>query len=164
MGTPGAPLSPTDPEILKLRTKYAWDFWEFHGRQRLSMFNYFLLITGILINGYLLALKEHFYHALLSICLLGMLQCLAFFMIDIRNRDMLYFADDLLRHLEEDYLFDSPPYKDLGPTTRRKKEEGSDWWLRNSKMLYWIRGTYGVIAVGFLISAIWLFMYRLGRP
>jgi cytochrome c oxidase subunit IV len=162
-------LSVADLEILKLRTKYAWDVWDFHGRQRITMFNFFLLITGILVNGYLMALDKltvSFPGVLPPICLLGMLQCLAFFMIDIRNRNMLYFADDLLKGLESDYVSPSSRsalLRDAGPMVRRDQAEPTDWWLRNSKMMYWIRGIYLVVALGFLASladSIWLLIYH----
>ncbi len=158
MGTPESPTSQNGSprnqlEILKVRMDYAWDVWEFHGRQRMSMFNYFLLITGILINGYLTALKEEGLHGLLPpICVLGLVQCFVFAMIDWRNRKMLYFADDLLRESEEE-LFKSPPNEHAGPMARRVKEE-SHGLFRYSKMLYWIRLTYGVIALGFLAALI----------
>jgi hypothetical protein len=77
-------------------------------------------------------------------------------MIEIRNRKFLYFADDLLKKLEEDYLFDISPYKGLGPMTRRDSEEGRDRLLRISRMEYWMRGTYVVIGCGFLVSLVYL--------
>ena len=153
-------LSATQMEILKLRAKYAWDLWEFHGRQRMNMFNYFLVITGILVNGYLSVLKDQtIWGALSPICLLGIFQCLAFFMIDIRNRKMLYFADDILKELGRGFLFASPPYSELEVATRRDEEEKADWWFRNSKMKYWIQGTYLIIGLAFLallIYSMWL--------
>jgi hypothetical protein len=146
MGTTGTPplpngLSSTELEMLKLRTNYAWNVWEFAGRQRVSMFNYFLLITGILVNGCLLALKENIRGALPAICLLEVFQCVAFFMIDVRNRKLLYRADDLLGQLERDYLFEALSYKDSGPLTRRDNEEREHRWLRICRMKYWMRGT-----------------------
>jgi hypothetical protein len=154
MATPESPASPNESvEILKLRVSYAWGVWEFHGRQRFSMFNYFLVITGILVNGYLTALKEKDLHGLLpAICLLGLVQCCVFTMIDWRNRKMLYFADDVLRESEKK-LFQSPPSEHAGPMVRRVTEE-SHGLFRYSKMLYWIRLTYGVIALGFLAALV----------
>lgn len=166
MGTPGTPPPPTaltaiELEFLKLRTKYLWDVWEFHGRQRMSMFYYFVVVAGILVNGYLIVLKEPLIPkgVLPPICVLGMLLCLAFLMIDIRNRKMLYFADDLLKDLEKDCLFNSSPYKDRGPIARRAIEEDRYWWFRISKMKYWIWMTYFTVMLGFLMSladSIWL--------
>lgn len=162
-GSPGSSaahnaLLANDLEIVKARMTYAWSVWEFHARQRLSMFNYFLLIIGILINGYLIALKDGGLHGLLpALCLLGLIQCLVFAMIDWRNREMLYFADDLLQESEKK-LYTSAPNEHAGPMVRRVTEE-TNRPFRYSKMKYWIRLTYGVIALGFLaalIDSIWL--------
>src|SRR5450759_4327950 len=38
-------------ELLKTRSQLAWNWFEFHARQRMTMFNNFLIITGILVNG-----------------------------------------------------------------------------------------------------------------
>jgi len=145
-------LSAIELEILKLQAKYAWDWWEFHGRQRMSMFNYFLLVTGVLVNGYLVALKESLYAAAVAICLFGMLQCLSFLMIDIRNRTMLYFAADVLEWLEKDYLFKPGFGMELGPWSRAIRAGASNWWFRISQMSYWIRVTNTAIATGFFVA------------
>ena len=154
METPGTPpsevvLTTSELEILKLRMKYAWDWWEFHGRQRMNMFNYFLVVTGILVNGCLTALKDATIRdgALTDICLLGVFQSISFFMIDVRNRKMLYYANDLLRCLESKYLIGDP----CPGLTVRAEEEGRNWWLSKTKMVYWIRGTYLLVALGFML-------------
>jgi len=168
MATPTTPPSPAltaiELEFLKLQTKYLWDIWEFHGRQRMSMFYYFVIVAGILVNGYLMVLKEVLIPTgvLPPICVLGVFVCFAFLMIEIRNRNMLYYADDLLRTLEKDYFFNSA-YKDLGPLTRRVIEEDCNWWFRNSKMKYWIPATYLTIMLGFLIclaDSVWLLRHK----
>jgi hypothetical protein len=41
MGTPGASLPMEQLEMLKLRMQHTWNVWQFAGRQRVSMFNYF---------------------------------------------------------------------------------------------------------------------------
>lgn len=72
MGTPGSTLLDGDLESVKARLGYAWNVWEFHGRQRMNMFNYFLVIVGILVNGYIAALKDNSLHDIVpAICLLA---------------------------------------------------------------------------------------------
>jgi hypothetical protein len=120
--------------------------WEFHGRQRMNMFSYFLVITGILVNGYINAVKENGLHRILpAICLLGIVQCLVFLMIDWRNRTMLYFADSLLQESEKE-LFESP-----GPMSRRSDKEKKGLY-RASRMVYWIWATYTVVGIAFLLA------------
>lgn len=154
MATPSDPLLATELEIVKARTSYAWNVWEFHGRQRLSMFNYFLVIVGILINGYLAALKDPSLHRILqAVCFLGFVQCLVFGMIDWRNRKMLYFADECLKK-SEGILFQSPPEPHIGPMAMRDREEEGPGLFRYSKMVIWIWMTYILIGAGFLIALI----------
>jgi hypothetical protein len=148
-------MSSDESEIMKVRLKYAWDWWEFHGRQCMNMFNYFLLITGILANGYLTARKETTLHvALLPICMLGIAQCLSFFMIDVRNRTRLTFAEDLLESLEKDFVFPCPRYAAGGPVVQSRETEHEKRLFRHSKMVYWIRGTYVLVAVSFLAALV----------
>jgi hypothetical protein len=154
MGTPGSAPPTNDLETLKARLTYAWNVWEFHGRQRMSMFYYFLVIVGILVNGYITALKEpNLRHILPEICVLGLILSPIFLVIDWRNRKMLYFADELLRESEE-RLSKITPSGLAGPLSRREKEEGNNWLFKRAKMKYWIWTTYIVIGVGFLIELI----------
>lgn len=154
MGTPGSALPASDLETVKARLTYAWNVWEFHGRQRMNMFYYFLVIVGILVNGYITALKETSLHRILpAICLFGLILCLVFIVIDWRNRKMLYFADKLLRESEE-RLSKFSPIGLTGPMSQRQEEEGKNWLFRHSKMQYWIWTTYIVIGIGFLIGLI----------
>ena len=147
-------LSANELDKVKARITYAWNAWEFHARQRLSMFNYFLVIIGIVINGYLTAFKDTTLKGVLpALCLLGLIVCLVFFVIDCRNREMLYFADDFLKQSEK-ALFSSPSREQDGPMIRRDRKEKVSWPFRYSKMKYWIRFTYGAVALGFLTALI----------
>jgi len=154
MGTPSSALPAGDLEALKAKLTYAWNVWEFHGRQRMNMFNYFLVIVGILINGYINAFKEKSLHSVLSIiCLLGFLQCFVFLMIDWRNRTMLYFADDVLKELEKT-LFTSSHNELLGPMSQRAAKEKKGLFFY-SKMKIWIWLTYILVGIVFLAGLIY---------
>jgi hypothetical protein len=151
MGTSGSTLP--NLEEVKARLSYAWNVWEFHGRQRMNMFNYFLVITGILVNGYINAVKENSLHRVVpAICLLGLVQCLVFLMIDWRNRTMLYFADSLLKDSEKE-LFKSPSSERLGPMSQRTEKESKGLFCA-SKMVYWIWATYIAVGIAFLMALI----------
>ena len=153
METQGSTISPIDLDILKAKLSYAWNVWEFHGRQRMSMFNYFLVIVGILVNGYITTLKANgLRDIVLAICLLGFVQCFVFIMIDWRNRTILYFADGLLKESEKE-LFNLNPFvtSSPGPMSQRAIKE-SKGLFRFSKMVYWMWLTYILIGVGFLVA------------
>jgi hypothetical protein len=152
MGTPGS-VSSNDLETVKARVSYAWNVWEFHGRQRMNMFNYFLVITGILVNGYINAVQEERLRCIVPvICLLGLVQCLVFLMIDWRNRTMLYFADSLLRESEKE-LFKPPSSVLAGPMSQRTEKEKRGLFCA-SRMVYWIWATYIAIGIAFLLALI----------
>ena len=40
------------------RLDLAWKWFDFHAKQRTTIFNFFLIITGIILNAYVLAIKE----------------------------------------------------------------------------------------------------------
>lgn len=148
MATAGS-IAPSDLELVKARLGYAWNVWEFHGRQRMNMFNYFLVITGILVNGYINAVKESSLHRVVpAICLLGFVQCVVFLMIDWRNRTMLYFADGLLKESEKE-LFKSP--SSPGPMSQRSEKEARGLF-RVAKMVYWIWATYIIVGIAFVLA------------
>jgi hypothetical protein len=153
MSTQGS-IEPNNLELVKARLSYAWNVWEFHGRQRMNMFSYFLVITGILVNGYINAVKESSLHRIVPvICLLGFVQCVVFLMIDWRNRTMLYFADGLLKESEKE-LFKAPPGKLSGPISQRTEKEAKGLF-RTSRMVYWIWATYIAVGIAFIFAAIY---------
>lgn len=56
------PLPPTppenDPPISQVRLDYAWKNFEGASKQRMTMFNFYLIMTGILANALVLTYKE----------------------------------------------------------------------------------------------------------
>lgn len=143
-------MGTTELDTLNAKLNYAWNVWEFHGRQRMSMFNYFLVITGILVSGYVAARSKDGPHEIVpAICLLGFVQCFVFIMIDWRNRTILYFADGLLREAEEQ-LFNN---ERKGPMSQRAAKE-SQGGFQFSKMVIWMWLTYILIGIGFLAALI----------
>jgi hypothetical protein len=48
----------TDDDIQKMRADYAWKWFDLHAKQRMTLFNYFLIIAGIFANAILLSFKD----------------------------------------------------------------------------------------------------------
>lgn len=150
-------------ELLKLRSQLAWNWFEFHSRQRISMFNYFLLITGILVNGYAAAVRDRLTGMSIGICAFGFVQALCFLMIDVRSRNMIHYGESVLEKLERDVLF---PDGFRGPGAEGERQlglrrcdedlrEGSRFTFhRLIKMKYWIRVMYVLAAAGFVLAAL----------
>lgn len=150
----------TNIELLKARFQFAWNWFEFHARQRMTMFNYFLITTGILVNAYAGAFKEKIFAMCVFVGALGFLQSLGFLMIDVRNRDLIGYSEDALEKLERDTLFPDNFYSAeirkgavLGLLRRDRDEsmrQGQRLHLKSlKKMKYWMRGMYGVVLFAF---------------
>jgi hypothetical protein len=53
-----ADQSVNELELLKLRLDYAWKWFDLHAKQRMTLFNYFLIIAGIFANAIIISVKD----------------------------------------------------------------------------------------------------------
>jgi hypothetical protein len=81
--------------------QYAWNWFSYHAGQRLTAFNFFLVIFGALLVGYVQAATHHL--GLLGGVLgfLGLLVSLAFWAMDVRNSELVYCGRAALDALEK---------------------------------------------------------------
>jgi len=172
MSTPGSPApgeSLPAVELLKMRSTLAWSWFEYHARQRMTMFNNFLIITGILVNAYAVSIKEHFYGMAGLASVLGFFQAVCFLMIDIRSRHLIRYGEDVLEKLERDTLFPddfcSPRIADgntLGllrcDKDMREGQRPRKRFLRLYKMKVWIRGMYLLVLLAFALAGTYAFL------
>ena len=86
---------------LELQLKYAWDWFEYHAGQRLTAFNFFLVLMGAVIVGYAQALIHHSKTLGVALGVLGGLVALAFWAMDIRNEELVDYGRSALDDLEE---------------------------------------------------------------
>lgn len=121
----------TDDELQKQRADYAWKWFDLHAKQRMTLFNYFLIIAGIFANVVFLAYKEesaaisaaalmnatnpaqlvtsipairmHTFRQ--AVGLLGAVASIAFIVFDIRTRSLTTRSELVLEHLERSLLF-----------------------------------------------------------
>jgi hypothetical protein len=101
---PPPPESPVD-ELLKLRQAYAWEWFKYHATQRVMMFNYFLVVTGIMANAYVASLKEGLREVTVTLAVLGTLASMAFLLLDVRNAQLVDRGRKVLGELEKDQIF-----------------------------------------------------------
>ncbi len=87
------------------RFEYAWRYFDFHAKQRTTMFNFFLLFSGLLVNGCFLLVHQGHYLLLLSSSILGIAITLIFLFLERRNEELVHIAEDILRAVETDVLF-----------------------------------------------------------
>lgn len=84
--------------------KYAWGYFHFHASQRLTTFNFYLVVCGLIIAAYATALKES-YDTPVAL-LLGFvltLMSFVFWKLDRRNRQMIWNAEEALKELEDKF-------------------------------------------------------------
>jgi hypothetical protein len=95
---------PTD--LHKLQFEYAWKWFSFHADQRTKVFNFMLILVGILAAGTINALDKRLPNIVYAaLCFTGGCLALIFWLLDKRNRDLLWLAEDVLRYLERAGIF-----------------------------------------------------------
>jgi hypothetical protein len=92
-------------DVEEIRFEYAWRWFDFHAKQRMQLFNFFLIITGILANAYVAAYRDRLHFMTIAVSLLGVLQACGFFVFDLRSRLLTRFSEDVLEKLERDWIF-----------------------------------------------------------
>jgi hypothetical protein len=126
-------LSEAPLELSKLRFDYAWKFFSFHALQRTQMFNFMLVLVGILAAGLTGSVDKGLVEPAIVICAVGILVALIFLKLDRRNRDLVRMAEAVLIYLEEKDLFSTnerftppnEPEQVLGIYTRRTEIEAA---------------------------------------
>jgi hypothetical protein len=149
-------------EIDKTRLDYAWKWFDFHAKQRMQLFNYFLIITGILASAFVGAYDKSLYLLCIAVCLIGLLQAMGFFSFDVRSRELTRLAEDILLKIENEQLFldytsDGENLGLIRCESINKMKEGNFWsrGIKNFlKMKIWIRLIQIVIGLVFLIGLI----------
>ncbi len=135
-----------DP-MAQARLNYVWDWWKYHGKQRTDMFNYFLIITGILANAYVNIIKGETSQPEIAVSLgiLGVIASIGFFLLDVRNRKQLERATDILIKIEANELrYQGQPLglADIsGPPVYKHK--------------FVFRAIEGIVGLGWLLSIFW---------
>ncbi len=143
-----------DPQ-LGLRFEYAWRWFEFHSRQRVSMFNFFIIGIGILGNAYVLVLNGRSANVAGVLAIIGTLMSLAFVALDRRNRQLVHMGEEMLRELERNCLFPVPNPGQLGPLQTEKTTEEPPFFLKH---WFLIEGFEGVACIAFVAGVVYAFI------
>lgn len=150
-------------EVEKLRFDYAWKWFDFQAKQRMQLFNFFLIITGILATAYISAYEKRLFIMSIAVGLIGTLQAFGFLVFDVRSRELTRYAEDVLEKIEKDQLFTKNYTKDGHPLgfmlreTHSKMREGSSsrgFWGNLRKMKVWIRFIEIIVGLVFLAGLI----------
>ena len=98
-------MSVTQEELSKRRFDYAWDWFKAHAKQRTDMFNYFLIITGVLANAYVSLRKDGHPYLARELGVLGIVTAVGFLLLDCRNKALVDKSSKILAFIERNELF-----------------------------------------------------------
>ncbi len=150
------------PKMLHERLDYAWKWFDYHAKQRVSMFNFFLIASGLFATAYVNALKEgeNVLGAVLSF--LGAIIAAAFVVLDLRNATLVYLGEDVLRRLEREDLFagfsglteelKEAPYEGIIYRDAIEGRTCCKCWTRHK---YWLRLVEALVAIGFALGGVY---------
>lgn len=91
--------------MFEKRLDYARYFFDHHAKQRMSMFNFFLVFVGLSIPGYASLLKNGDVNIASVLAMCAAALTVIFIMLDRRNEELVHITEDVLSHLERDALF-----------------------------------------------------------
>jgi hypothetical protein len=101
------PPSDTPSDLRKLQFDYAWKWFSFHADQRTKVFNFMLVVFGIFAAGIVNALDKNVPKVAVAIlAIFAGILAETFKRLDRRNRDLVWLAEDVLKQLEREAIFD----------------------------------------------------------
>jgi hypothetical protein len=127
----------TDEEFLR---KQAWDYFALHSSQRLTTFNFYLVISSVVMAGLISTFQKDFifHKAGIFLGLLLSFFSFIFWVLDRRNGQLIKNAEAALRFFEER---DGPANADDGETHVAKIFSRDEYAVsrgrRNKSILFW---------------------------
>ena len=156
-------MTKTSETLEARQLDYAWNWFSFHAEQRTKMFNFMLVVLGIVLGGFVTLFDKGLYPQAMGLSVFGMLMTLAFYFLDKRNRRLYYVSLDVLIHLEREDLFDKPQIPDPADPNntipfeiagRLQKEDAADWrkMVTQGKHQFWMPAVIGMFGVMLLMA------------
>jgi hypothetical protein len=138
---------------LSTAREHAWKYFEVHANQRMALFNFFIVLSGLLLTG-------------IGVCITGadnlripgVILCvgltfisLIFYKLDQRTRFFIKRAELVLAELEIELpvcarLFREEP----GATQQAAKDEAVWTYGRSFRFVFWISGLIGFVCLYFV--------------
>ena len=82
--------------------EYAWKWFSYHAEQRLKAFHFFLIFIGVIVVGLSNCWgKSNLWVAGALIYLFGIISCILFWFLEIRNEELVNYGRDALKKIEE---------------------------------------------------------------
>ncbi len=137
---------------------YAWKWFEYHAKQRVSMFNYFLIASGILAHACVNLICAECFVLAMVLAIIGIFVSGSFLILDCRNAQLVYLGEDVLRKLEKSILFPED-FTGIGEKNEQRPRgilfrELSENKRCPSKHKIWLRVVEALIALCFVVAGI----------
>lgn len=148
--------SPQSPKRVSQQS-HAWRWFEYHARQRLTTFRFFLILLVPFGAAYLKALSEGWNGIGVAVCGGGVLVSLAFYFLEVRNEELVEGARTALDRVEEDFSVQPRALDD----DREELKQALGWFWRMLglhrvprivKHRFWFRMMFFASAVIFLVA------------
>ncbi len=109
-------------DLVKIQFDYAWKWFDFHARQRTSMFNFYVIVVAAVFGAIGALLREDQANATIIVifCIFGIATSLIFFGFDRRNIRLLSYGEVTLIWLEKNKFFPTETEKVLFDGHMRK--------------------------------------------
>jgi hypothetical protein len=147
----------------KERVEYAWNYFQLHAGQRMSLFNFFVVISALLTGGLATSIRtdNEFEYAIIRI-LLGvglMIISFVFWKLDQRVRYLIKHAESALKRMERCLLTEDEPQDGSSALFSVEEQQTAKfprprWWKFWEWHMYYSK-CFGVVyitfaAIGFL--------------
>jgi hypothetical protein len=148
-------------DLTRVEFDYAWGWFQYHASQRLTAFNFFLIILGFLLVGFAQAIDKQWEAFGTCLGAIGAFVALGFLMLDIRNSELVFRGRDALKSVESkvgmDPLCDAAKARNtlpagigLGPVGRGLARMP---WLFKHQL--WLRSIIAFAGALFAAGGIW---------
>jgi len=122
---------------------HAWSYFQLHANQRITVFNYFVILSGVLAAGLAATIQGPPRLASLGVGL-GLLLALlsyVFWKFDQRTAFLIKHSEDILRVLEPDT---APVFADEVGKTDAAKKDGMWTYGKSFKVIFCVMGIVGL--------------------
>ena len=92
-------------KLYNARFEYAWRYFDFHAKQRTTMFNFFIIFSGFFIGACATLFKDEQYALTGILSFFGVVISLMFIFLERRNEELVHIAEDILHELEKELTF-----------------------------------------------------------
>ncbi len=150
-------------EVARMEER-AWASFALHAGQRLATFNFFIVLSSLLINALVVTLQRDFRVPYVGVVIGLLLAVLAFIFwkIDVRNRQLIKLAEEVIKYFEStapkadntDLHHLAALFTQEAAATAKLRTASPVWFFTYAKAfacVYWFVGATGITCVVILL-------------